>query len=81
MLLVSVFLFARLQATTVEDPAVVVHRIQRGIEGDSITAMTTAWRRTLARAPNDRLASFALATVARATYDYAAADRSTRRSS
>jgi CHAT domain-containing protein/tetratricopeptide (TPR) repeat protein len=75
MLLVSVFLFARLQATTVEDPAVIVRRVERGIEGDSVSAMTTAWRRTLSKTPNDRLATFALATTARLTYDYDAAER------
>lgn len=75
MLLVTVLLFARLQATTVEDPTVPVHRVQRGIEGDSAGAMTTAWRRTLARSPNDRQASFGLATAARLTYDYDTADR------
>ena len=75
MLLASVFLMAGLQAMTPEDPATIVYRVARAIEGDSIAVVTAAWRRTLARAPGDRAAAFGLATAARLAYDYDGADR------
>lgn len=75
MVLASVLLLARLQSTTPEDPATIMSRVARAVEGDSVASMSAAWRRTLSRSPTDRVATFGLATVAHLTYDHDAANR------
>src|SRR6185503_17828716 len=68
-----VLLAAMMQATNMDDPALVVRRVQRAVENDSLAAVTSPWRRPAAQ--NDRGAAFGLATAARLSYDYAIADR------
>ena len=45
------------------------------IEGDSVSKVTARWKARVARDSSDRAAAFGLATVARLTYDYPAAER------
>src|ERR1043165_6628377 len=70
---VFVFIAAMLRAMIAEDPAFVVRRVQAAVEGDSVAAVTAPWRRPTAA--STRSAAFGLATAARLTYDYVAADR------
>ena len=70
----SVFLV--LQAAGVANgPATVVQSATRAVEHDSVARASTLWQAALARDSADLGARLGLATIARLTYDFAAADR------
>jgi len=74
MLLVSAFLLVQLQATA-EEPALIARQVRRALEGDSVAVLVARWRGTIAASPNDRTALFGLATAARLTDAFDAAER------
>jgi len=57
-----------------EPPRAVVRHATAAIEGDSADAPRARWTRAAERTPPDRTALLGLATLARLTYDYPAAD-------
>jgi hypothetical protein len=62
------------QAPGSEPPRAVIRHATAAVEGDSVTAVAGRWRVTAAHTPPDRTALLGLATLARLTYAYAAAD-------
>jgi CHAT domain-containing protein len=76
MFLAAVILaFPALVAQAPDDPPAIVHEATLAVEGDSVVAPRTRW---LARRSTDSLdpaARLGLATLARLTYDYPAAER------
>ena len=62
-----------------EDPRVVVRAATRAVQGDSAAALRARWTKRLARDSSDRAATLGLATIARLSYDYPAAERLYRR--
>jgi CHAT domain-containing protein/tetratricopeptide (TPR) repeat protein len=64
-----------IRADSADDPRAVVRRALRAVEGDSVRAVAAAWEKRLRGDPADRAAVLGLASVARLTYDYPAAER------
>ncbi|MFL5579785.1 MAG: CHAT domain-containing protein, partial [Gemmatimonadaceae bacterium] len=58
-----------------DDPRAVVLHAYRAVEGDSAKRVAARWAERVRRDPRDRVAQLGLATVARLTYDFAAAER------
>jgi hypothetical protein len=58
-----------------DDPATVVRAATLAVEGDSVAALRARWEARRAADSLDRAARLGLATLARLTYDYPAADR------
>jgi CHAT domain-containing protein len=65
--------------TVPDDPRSVLRRAAASVRGDSAAALRTRWQTRLARDSSDRAAALGLATIARLTYDYPAAERLYRR--
>jgi hypothetical protein len=65
--------WAGVQAVGAEPPRAVVRHATAAVEGDSVAPVAARWR-AATRPRTDRLALLGLATVARLTYDYRAAD-------
>ena len=59
-------------------PLVVTRRIQQALEADSLQVVARQWAARSRQNPGDRLARFALATIARLRYDYQTADAAYR---
>ena len=57
------------------DPRDVLLAARHAVEGDSVARVRGRWEQAVRRAPVDRAAQLGLATLARLTNDYAAADR------
>ena len=68
---------ARMQSG--DDPRTVLRAATRAVWGDSAAPLRTRWAARFARDSSDRAAAFGLATLARLTYDYDAAERLYRR--
>lgn len=62
------------QTTAAESPRALVRHAIAAVEGDSVAPVRARWRRAAERTPPDRGAVLGLATLARLTYDYSAAD-------
>jgi CHAT domain-containing protein/tetratricopeptide (TPR) repeat protein len=60
---------------TPDDPRAIVLAAERAVTDDSAHVVSARWRATLARDSADRAATLGLATVARMTYDFPAAER------
>jgi tetratricopeptide (TPR) repeat protein len=60
---------------TADAPRAVVHQAIHAVEGDSIGPVRARWSGRLLEDSTDRAAALGLATLARLTYDYPAADR------
>jgi CHAT domain-containing protein/tetratricopeptide (TPR) repeat protein len=73
-LLLSILILAP-QGPKSADPAEVVLRATRGVMADSVNALTSEWKGALERNPADPAALLGLATLARLTYDYVAAEQ------
>ena len=58
-----------------DDPPAVVRAATLAVEGDSAAALRARWAGRRAADSLDRAATLGLATLARLTYDYPAADR------
>jgi len=58
-----------------DDPRALLRSSVNAVEGDSVPKVAARWRARVARDSSDRAAAFGLATVARLTYDYSAAER------
>ena len=57
-----------------QSPRAVLRVALDALEGDSVPAAQARWTRRLTREPGGRAAAFGLATLARLTYDYPAAE-------
>lgn len=68
-----------LRAQDPDDPREVVRRAVASVEGDSARSVRSGWEARLRRDSTDRAALLGLATLARLTYDYPAAERLYRR--
>ncbi len=55
--------------------ASIVRAAEHAVQDDSVQAVTARWRAALARDSADRAAALGLATIARQTYDFGAAER------
>src|SRR5262245_55521383 len=62
-------------AQTADDPPAIVHEAMLAVEGDSVAAPRSRWIARRATDSLDRAARLGLATLARLTYDYPAAER------
>jgi len=62
-----------------ENPRAVVHAATRAVQRDSVAALRVRWDARLRADSADRAAALGLATLARLTYDYPAAERLYRR--
>jgi tetratricopeptide (TPR) repeat protein len=62
-------------ASPPDDAAAIVHEATRAVEGDSVAAPRSRWIARRAADSLDRAARLGLATLARLTYDYPAAER------
>jgi tetratricopeptide (TPR) repeat protein len=79
LLLLSTFAAQRLDpvrppASSI-DPAAIIHEATLAVEGDRVGALRSRWDARRAADTLDRSALLGLATLARLTYDYSAADR------
>ena len=62
-------------AQTPDDPRTIVLAAERAVSDDSADVASARWRAALARDSSDRTALLGLATLARMTYDFPAAER------
>src|SRR5687768_7387701 len=77
--IVAAALLAGAQQPTPGDPRGVIRAAQRAVQSDSVAVARADWTARLSRDPSDRGAALGLATLARLTYDYPAAERLYRR--
>jgi hypothetical protein len=59
----------------VDSARVILHEAQRAVEADSVNRLRGRWEARLRQRPGDEGATLGLATLARLTYDYPAAER------
>jgi tetratricopeptide (TPR) repeat protein len=73
--ILSLALGAPAAAQTPDDPRAIVLAAERAVSDDSADVASARWRAALARDSSDRTALLGLATLARMTYDFPAAER------